>query len=66
MDFAFVIPFRGTQTGDMANFYGQWLEFWRKSPQKKRRARVVNHEEELEWMHTPQDVPAAHESKKPR
>lgn len=39
----------------MANFYDTWLGFWEESLQAKKQARVVIHEEELEWVETPQD-----------
>jgi quercetin dioxygenase-like cupin family protein len=39
----------------MANFYDKWLGYWDKSTQEKQQARTVIHEEELEWVETPQD-----------
>ena len=39
----------------MANFYDNWLEFWDDSQAEKRSSRAVIHEDELEWLETPQD-----------
>jgi mannose-6-phosphate isomerase-like protein (cupin superfamily) len=39
----------------MANFYDTWLEYWDKSQEANRTARKAIHEEELEWVSTPQD-----------
>ena len=39
----------------MANFYDQWLGFWEESQNEKESSRAVIHEEELEWLETPQD-----------
>lgn len=43
----------------MVNFYDKWLGFWEESLQEKRKARTVIHEEELEWVETPQDFRVA-------
>lgn len=37
------------------NFYDNWLTFWDQSQQEKSRSRAVIHDEELEWVETPQD-----------
>ena len=42
-------------TGKEANFYDRWLGFWEQSQQEKKKARTVIHDEELEWIETPQD-----------
>ncbi|MEE9145020.1 MAG: cupin domain-containing protein [Candidatus Binatia bacterium] len=39
----------------MANFYDTWLNFWDESVKERNQARTVIHEEELEWVETPQD-----------
>ena len=43
----------------MPNFYDNWLEFWNESQAEKKSSRAVIHEEELEWLETPQDVRVA-------
>jgi quercetin dioxygenase-like cupin family protein len=43
----------------MANFYDEWLGMWDKTEAEKRAARRSIHEEELEWVETPQDERAA-------
>ena len=43
----------------MANFYDKWLEFWDESQAEKKNSRAVIHEEELEWLETPQDARVA-------
>ncbi len=40
----------------MANFYDEWLGFWDKNEEAKGRARKAIHEEEIEWVKTPQDA----------
>lgn len=42
----------------MANFYQGWLKFWDETSEEKRRARKWIHEEEVEWVSTPQDAKA--------
>jgi uncharacterized cupin superfamily protein len=37
------------------NFYDKWLKFWDDSQEQKKSSRAVIHEEELEWVETPQD-----------
>ncbi len=39
----------------MANFYDEWLTMWDKSETAKKKARKSIHEEEFEWVRTPQD-----------
>ncbi len=39
----------------MANFYEDWLKFWDVTAEEKRRARKWIHEEEVQWVRTPQD-----------
>ena len=39
----------------MATFYDNWLDMWNKAEQERKNARVVIHEEEIEWMETQQD-----------
>lgn len=39
----------------MANFYDNWLGFWEVAQAEKRASKTVIHEEELEWIETPQD-----------
>ena len=39
----------------MENFYDQWMGFWEKAKEEKQKARKVIHEEELQWIETPQD-----------
>lgn len=43
----------------MANFYDKWLKLWDESNEEKKRSRSVIHEEELEWVETPQDFRVA-------
>ena len=40
----------------MANFYDEWLGFWDKNKEVKGKARTSIHEEEIEWVQTPQDA----------
>ncbi len=40
----------------MANFYDKWLRSWDETTAEKRRARKSIHEEEIEWVQTPQDA----------
>ncbi len=40
----------------MANFYDEWLTYWDRAVEERRRARKVIHEEEIEWVNTPQDA----------
>src|SRR5215213_7119222 len=37
------------------NFYDNWLSFWDQSQEEKNKSRAVIHDEELEWVETPQD-----------
>src|SRR5688572_30516015 len=37
------------------NFYDRWLKMWDESQEEKKKARAVIHDEELEWVETPQD-----------
>ena len=39
----------------MATFYDNWLDMWNKAEQERKDARVVIHEEEIEWLETQQD-----------
>lgn len=39
----------------MSTFYDEWLGYWDKGQEEKRRARKVIHEEEIEWVSTVQD-----------
>jgi quercetin dioxygenase-like cupin family protein len=43
----------------MENFYDKWLRLWEDSAREKNQARKVIHEEELEWVETPQDFKVA-------
>ena len=40
----------------MANYYDSWLEAWDEGERAKKNARKVIHEEEVEWLSTPQDA----------
>jgi mannose-6-phosphate isomerase-like protein (cupin superfamily) len=42
-------------TTDAPNFYERWLKFWEDSQAEKKASRAVIHDEELEWVETPQD-----------
>ena len=37
------------------NFYDRWLHLWEESQEEKKKARAFIHDEELEWVETPQD-----------
>jgi quercetin dioxygenase-like cupin family protein len=37
------------------NFYDRWLKMWDESQEEKKTSRKVIHDEELEWVETPQD-----------
>lgn len=43
----------------MTNFYDTWRNFWRESERERHGARKAIHEEELEWVETPQDYRVA-------
>ncbi len=43
----------------MANFYDRWLGFWDQAQEERQKARKAIHEEDLEWVSTPQDYRVA-------
>lgn len=43
----------------MTTFYDEWLNFWQRAEDERKRARKHLHEEEYEWVETPQDERAA-------
>ena len=40
----------------MANFYDGWLGMWDQAEKERKAARTTIHEEEIEWVQTPQDA----------
>jgi quercetin dioxygenase-like cupin family protein len=44
-----------TEAKEYKNFYERWLHMWDDSQEEKKNARAVIHDEELEWIETPQD-----------
>ena len=43
----------------MTSFFDKWLGFWEEAQEEKNKTRNVIHEEELEWVETPQDCRVA-------
>jgi quercetin dioxygenase-like cupin family protein len=42
----------------MANFYDKWLNLWDVAEQERRDAPKIIHEEDIQWVNTPQDTKA--------
>jgi quercetin dioxygenase-like cupin family protein len=46
-------------TTQYKNYYDRWLHLWEVSQEEKKNSRSVIHDEELEWVETPQDYKSA-------